>query len=258
MKDQESEFSFEEIFRYLVEGAARMMKDEAELKFTDRDVESALADAYMASELNPNLPGIQQQIAAYKVHVAASVMIQIDHRNNTNDWYAILGITDEDDDSIDIETIKKKYKRMALMVHPDKNESVAAKTAIKHVNNAMDSLLQPEIKNLLDRKRMERKQSSLSSVASWPSLFQPNEKQFKKTSTPQSSWSSLFDPERMKQEKPSWQSKPKRKTGMSVDSKLKEVKFKSGYSKSYFYYQKEADYSSDEDTDDDFQIYEYE
>ncbi|KAI3966020.1 hypothetical protein MKX01_010977 [Papaver californicum] len=194
MKDQESEISFEEIFRYLVEGTARMMKDEAELKFTDRDAESALADAYIASELKPNLPGIQQQIAAYKVHVAASVVIQIDHRNNTSDWYAILGITDEDDDLIDIEIIKKKYKRMALMVHPDKNESVAAKTVIKH-NEVGETIIAVKTK----------------------------------------------------------------KENRNINSQGEEVKFKSGYSKSRFYFQKEADYSSDEeDTYDDCEIHEYE
>nr|DAD28720.1 TPA_asm: hypothetical protein HUJ06_030188 [Nelumbo nucifera] len=54
--------------------------------------------------------------------------------NGDMDWYALLNIADAA--SADTETIKRQYKRMSLMVYPDKNSSVAAKGAFKLISEA--------------------------------------------------------------------------------------------------------------------------
>ncbi|KAL0321534.1 UNVERIFIED_CONTAM: Chaperone protein DnaJ [Sesamum calycinum] len=48
------------------------------------------------------------------------------------DWYGVLGVSPSSDD----ETIRKQYRKLALMLHPDKNKSVGSDGAFKLISEA--------------------------------------------------------------------------------------------------------------------------
>ncbi|KAI3922669.1 hypothetical protein MKW92_008746 [Papaver armeniacum] len=118
--------------------------------------------------MNPNLHGIQQYIAAYKVHFAAykstitTVHFAYKVHFSTNftqirvpDWY--------------------RYKRMELLVHPDKNDSVAAEGAFKLVQDALDVLSDPDMRKGFEIER-NRSRAQLTSSGSKTSSKQRNRK----------------------------------------------------------------------------------
>ncbi|KAL5077753.1 hypothetical protein RYX36_016737 [Vicia faba] len=72
------------------------------------------------------------------------------------DWYDILRVSPFADE----ETVKKQYGKLALTLHPDKNESLRAEGAFKLVSEAW-SLLSDKTKRLeYNQNRMKRKESS--------------------------------------------------------------------------------------------------
>ncbi|XP_026399490.1 dnaJ homolog subfamily C member 18-like [Papaver somniferum] len=121
-----------------MEEEAQFLRDDAEIKFKAQDFAGALWLANMAQDLDPNLQGIQQYIAAYSVHVAA-------YESNT---------------------IKKQYKRMALLVHPDKNGSIAAESAFKLIQDANEILSDPITRMGFELKRNRSKPASPTPTAS--------------------------------------------------------------------------------------------
>lgn len=78
--------------------------------------------------------------------------------------YDILAITDPEVDNI---TIKKQYKRLALMLHPEKNPSVAAEGAFKVVQSARDVLTNPEKREAYYCRSFCSKKSKAGSNSSW-------------------------------------------------------------------------------------------
>ncbi|OVA07706.1 DnaJ domain [Macleaya cordata] len=129
----------------VVSEAAHTLKGEAELKFKAQDFTSALKFAKLAKDLDPNLEGVEQFIAAYRVYVAAaapSAYFDLPTRmfNGEPNWYDILGLTDI---WIETEVIRKQYKKMEELVHPDKNNSIAAEGAFKLISEAWRFLSNP-------------------------------------------------------------------------------------------------------------------
>nr|DAD37688.1 TPA_asm: hypothetical protein HUJ06_008330 [Nelumbo nucifera] len=122
----------------MVAPAVRCALDAAEERFKAQDVEGAIKHANAAKQLHPHPEAIDQLLAAYNVHLVATKKRK---RNGDMDWYALLNIADSA--SADTETIKRQYKRMSLMVHPDKNSSVAAEGAFKLISEAWSVLSQP-------------------------------------------------------------------------------------------------------------------
>ncbi|KAK4384868.1 Chaperone protein DnaJ [Sesamum angolense] len=64
------------------------------------------------------------------------------------DWYGVLGVSPSSDD----ETIRKQYRKLALMLHPDKNKSVGSDGAFKLISEAW-SLLSDKAKRLAYNQR---------------------------------------------------------------------------------------------------------
>ncbi|XVF37953.1 hypothetical protein REPUB_Repub20aG0055700 [Reevesia pubescens] len=126
---------------HLTQIAAQQAKLAAEEYFKLGNLDMAIEQAFAALDSNPKLPHVQNYIAAYLIHKFAS-MQSLYKRKKMNDsevLYSVLFI--EDCSSVDEATIRKHYKETALLVHPDKNDSVAAEGAFKIVRQAWETLL---------------------------------------------------------------------------------------------------------------------
>ncbi|KAJ7964705.1 DnaJ domain containing protein [Quillaja saponaria] len=99
----------------------------AEKRFAVKDFAGAKNYALKAKTLYPGLEGISQMVATFEVYIASEVKC-----NGEADYYSILGLKP----SADKETVKKQYKKMAVLLHPDKNKCVGADGAFKLVSEA--------------------------------------------------------------------------------------------------------------------------
>ncbi|KAI4382532.1 hypothetical protein MLD38_008485 [Melastoma candidum] len=123
---------------------ATRAREIAEKKFLAKDMAGAKKFALKAQSLYPGLEGISQMIATLDVYISAENKIF-----GESDWYGILGVGASADD----ETVRKQYRRLALMLHPDKNKSVGAEGAFKYVSEAWSLLSDREKRAAYDRKR---------------------------------------------------------------------------------------------------------
>ncbi|KAF8392149.1 hypothetical protein HHK36_022491 [Tetracentron sinense] len=135
--------------------AAQSARKCAEESFKAQDLESAIKYADIAKQLHPQFDGIDQLLVAYHVHVSASKK----RSNDESDWYAVLGLVNA---STDKESIKKQFKKMAIMVHPDKNGSVAAEGAFKLISEAWNVLSDPTLRKNYDLRSGPRSYSKPS------------------------------------------------------------------------------------------------
>ncbi|ONK65637.1 uncharacterized protein A4U43_C07F39120 [Asparagus officinalis] len=100
----------------------------AEEKFKANDLQGAKRFALKAQSIYPSLPNLTQTITAYGIHVLAAT--------KSDDWHSILGVSPD----ADHETIKKQYKKLCMLTHPDKNRSAAAEGATKIILQAWSVL----------------------------------------------------------------------------------------------------------------------
>ncbi|KAI5683102.1 hypothetical protein M9H77_04330 [Catharanthus roseus] len=116
----------------------------AEKRFADRDFTGARNYALRAQMLCPELEGIAQMVATFGVYTASEAKI-----NGEFDFYAILGL----DPSADKSKLKKQYRKMAVLLHPDKNKTVGADGAFKLVSEAWTILSDSVKRNSYDHRR---------------------------------------------------------------------------------------------------------
>ncbi|KAG6596710.1 Chaperone protein dnaJ 49, partial [Cucurbita argyrosperma subsp. sororia] len=103
---------------------ARRLRELAETKFRDSNLKSALKYAKRAHRLDPNLDGAAEILTSLQIlRVAAG---------SPDEWYGILQV----EPFAHINTIKKQYKKLALLLHPDKNPYAGSEEAFKLVNEA--------------------------------------------------------------------------------------------------------------------------
>lgn len=112
---------------------AEKAKARAEEKFRSNDVRGARVQALKAQSLFPALPGLAQALTAYSVHLAAATRKL---PSGGTDWHAVLDVPP----TAGADAIKKKFKRLCLLTHPDKNPSAAADGAFKLVVRAWDAI----------------------------------------------------------------------------------------------------------------------
>nr|CAD1829297.1 unnamed protein product [Ananas comosus var. bracteatus]CAD1829298.1 unnamed protein product [Ananas comosus var. bracteatus] len=112
---------------------AEKAKARAEDKFRSNDVRGARVQALKAQSLFPALPGLAQALTAYNVHLAAATRKL---PSGGTDWHAVLDVPP----TAGTDAIKKKFKRLCLLTHPDKNPSAAADGAFKLVVRAWDAI----------------------------------------------------------------------------------------------------------------------
>ncbi|MCD7460704.1 hypothetical protein HAX54_044235 [Datura stramonium] len=116
----------------------------AEKLLREKDFAPCKDFALLAQETEPLLEGPDQILAIAEVLLASQKRI-----NNHNDWYAILQIQGRTEDS---ELIKKQYRRLALLLHPDKNKYPSADAAFGLVADAWAVLSDPTKKGLYDNE----------------------------------------------------------------------------------------------------------
>ncbi|KAI5073890.1 hypothetical protein GOP47_0011903 [Adiantum capillus-veneris] len=100
----------------------------AEAKFSQRDYVGARKFAHKAKQLYPELEGLAQFIYVLDVHIVAQNKLQ----SGENNWYGILEVEPFAEEN----TIRKQYRRLALLLHPDKNKALGAEAAFKHISEA--------------------------------------------------------------------------------------------------------------------------
>ncbi|CAA2983556.1 Hypothetical predicted protein [Olea europaea subsp. europaea] len=116
----------------------------AEEKMENNDFEGARKIALKARNLYPELENIPQMLAICDVHCAAKNRIL----GSEKDWYGILGVEKLADEL----TIKKQYRRLALVLHPDKNRFPGAEAAFKLIGEANLVLTDPAKRTSFDSK----------------------------------------------------------------------------------------------------------
>ncbi|CAK9186600.1 unnamed protein product [Ilex paraguariensis] len=110
----------------------------------NRDLNGSREFALLAQEAEPLLDGPDQILAVTQVLLAADKRI-----NNHHDWYAILQLERRSDD---LELIKKQFRRLAFLLHPDKNRYAFSDTAFKLVADAWAALSDSKKKFLFDNE----------------------------------------------------------------------------------------------------------
>ncbi|KAM7280573.1 hypothetical protein ACFE04_007707 [Oxalis oulophora] len=139
--------------------AAERARDHAETFFDLGRFEMAIKSLMAARELNSELAGLDSYYTAYMVH-------GLMEKKKT--WYEILGINDPE---IEFSIIKKEYKKLALVLHPDKNPSKAAEGAFKIVKSGFDLLSNPDKREAYDtglKKRARAQSTNTTAPATAP------------------------------------------------------------------------------------------
>lgn len=114
---------------------ATRAKSIAESKLEQKDFLGAKKFTLKAQTLYPGLSGISQLLTTLDVHLAAENKI-----SGEVDWYRVLGVNPSDD----YDTMRKQYRKLVLMLHPDKNTSVGADGAFKLISEAWKLLSDKE------------------------------------------------------------------------------------------------------------------
>ncbi|KAL7175850.1 hypothetical protein ACSBR2_029433 [Camellia fascicularis] len=114
----------------------------AEKLLQGQDFNGSRDFAILAQETEPLLEGPDQILAVAEVLLAAQKRI-----NNHHDWYSILQVDRRSDD---LESIKRQYRRLALLLHPDKNKFALADAAFRFVAAAWAVLSDSTKKSMYD------------------------------------------------------------------------------------------------------------
>ncbi|XAR57137.1 hypothetical protein NMG60_11025172 [Bertholletia excelsa] len=120
----------------------------AEKKMENKDFSGARKIAVKAQQLHPDLENISQMIMVCDVHCAAENKVY----GNEKDWYGILQVQTTADEA----SIKRQYRKFALLLHPDKNKFAGAADAFKLIGEAQRVLLDREKRMLHDKCRASR------------------------------------------------------------------------------------------------------
>ena len=121
-------------------------KENAEKQFAEKNFAGAKNYALKAQSVYPDLEGISQMVATFEVYIASEVKF-----NGENDYYSILGLLPTADKA----TVKKQYRKLAVLLHPDKNKTVGADGAFKLVSEAWTLLSDSAKRSSYDLRRSQ-------------------------------------------------------------------------------------------------------
>ncbi|ESQ33220.1 hypothetical protein EUTSA_v10003738mg [Eutrema salsugineum] len=106
-------------------------KQIAERRFAEKDFTGARSYALRARSLFPDLEGLSQMLTTYEVYIASH-----GKRSGEIDYYAVLGLKP----SAGKREVKKQFKKMAVLLHPDKNKCLGANGAFQIISEAWSFL----------------------------------------------------------------------------------------------------------------------
>ncbi|KAK7407128.1 hypothetical protein VNO78_08778 [Psophocarpus tetragonolobus] len=147
------------------EAEALRLKALAESKFKgSNNVKSALKYAKRAQRLCPHLAGVSETVASLAVIAAP-------------DWYRALGAEPFASSTV----IRRQYKKLALLLHPDKNPYVASEEAFKLVGEAFHFLSDRNRRRVYDaelRRRIEAESETFWTACSTCRLLHQFERRY--------------------------------------------------------------------------------
>ncbi|KAL6998892.1 hypothetical protein U1Q18_000058 [Sarracenia purpurea var. burkii] len=123
---------------------AAKAKGIAEKKLVEGDIPAAKKFALKAQKLFPELEGLHQFMATLDVYISADKRI-----NGEVDLYGVLGV----DPTADDEMLKKQYRKLAPIIHPNNNKSVGENMAFKILSEAWSLLSDKAKRATYDQKR---------------------------------------------------------------------------------------------------------
>nr|GEZ02944.1 DnaJ domain-containing protein [Tanacetum cinerariifolium] len=132
-------------------------KENAEKLFVMKDFTGAKQFAIRAQALCPQLDGIAQMAATFEIFASIGT-----NSNHEVDLYSVFGL----DPSADKSVIKKRYKKMAVLLHPDKNKTIGADEAFRLVSEAWAILSDNAKRNSYDAKRNRHVSGGMGSDSS--------------------------------------------------------------------------------------------
>ncbi|KAI5069696.1 hypothetical protein GOP47_0015997 [Adiantum capillus-veneris] len=106
-------------------------RDVAEGKMLSEDYLGAKKFILKSQRLFPMLGGLTQMLALVDVHISAG---QAGDELSVN-WHQILQV----EECADEETVRKQYRKLLLLLHPDKNKYPGAESAFKLVQSAHEA-----------------------------------------------------------------------------------------------------------------------
>ncbi|KAI3869860.1 hypothetical protein MKW92_026269 [Papaver armeniacum] len=118
-------------------------KEIAEKKMQDNDFVGARKTAVKAQQLYPGLENISKILIICDVHCSAETRV-----GSEKDWYSILQV----DRTADGASINKQYRKLALLLHPDKNTFPGSEGAFKLIGEAQTLLIDPAQRKIYDLK----------------------------------------------------------------------------------------------------------
>ncbi|XP_044499648.1 uncharacterized protein LOC123221044 isoform X2 [Mangifera indica] len=123
---------------------AMRAKQIAEAKMQKGDFSAAQKIARKAQQLFPELDNVSQMLTVCDVHCSA----QNKSLGSEMDWYGVLQV----EQSADEITIKKQFRKLALLLHPDKNKFSGAEAAFKLIGEAHRVLSDKTKRSVYDMK----------------------------------------------------------------------------------------------------------
>ncbi|KAF6168777.1 hypothetical protein GIB67_012175 [Kingdonia uniflora] len=111
---------------YNKDGAVRS-KEISEKKFAAKDIWGAKKFSLKPQKLYPRLDGLHQMLETLDVYLSPEKKI-----GRKSDWYKILGVSPDAND----DTLRRNYRKMALILHPDKKKSIGVDGAFKILSEA--------------------------------------------------------------------------------------------------------------------------
>lgn len=119
-------------------------KDIAHKKMENKDFIGAQKFVMKAQQLYPALDNISQMNLVCDVHCSSENRVY----GNEKDWYGILKI----EQTADEVSIRKQFRKLALLLHPDKNRFAGAADAFKLIGDALAVLTNSEKRMQYDKK----------------------------------------------------------------------------------------------------------
>ncbi|XP_020591960.1 uncharacterized protein LOC110032625 [Phalaenopsis equestris] len=130
---------------------ATRAKEIAESKMLGRDFVVAKKLLLKALQLYPEIENASHMLTVCEVHCSAGNLV-----NGQTDHYGVLQVEASADEAL----IKKQYRRLALLLHPDKNKFAGAEAAFKFVGEAYKVLSNQADRQVYDAKRRVQMRAS--------------------------------------------------------------------------------------------------